>query len=86
MYPFFCDGLTIRRLYIQTSEKKNRVFSTLTDATYFPYCKGLIKIVDCHHTVRTDDRANFRGTYTTIEEITEKESVYIKHKRYPADQ
>jgi hypothetical protein len=79
-------GLTFRRLNIEVNKEKNRVFSTLADATYFPNCKGLIRIEDCHHTGQTDDWANFRGTYTIIEKITGEASVYAKHKSTSAEQ
>jgi len=82
---FFCDGLTFRHLNVAVNEKKGRVFSTLADATYFPNCKGLVKIENCHHTGQTDDWANFRGTYTIITKIPDNESVLVKYKWYTAE-
>ncbi len=77
---FMCDGLYFHNVNVETNAKKNRVFSSLADAFYFPNCKGLVKIENCINTGQTDDWANFRGTYTSIIALVSPNSVEVKMK------
>jgi hypothetical protein len=80
---FMCDGLHFNRVYVQANEAKGRVFSSMADATYFPNCKGLVRIENCTHTGQADDWANFRGTYTTIRNVNDAHAVTVTHKWHP---
>jgi hypothetical protein len=78
---FMCDGLHFNRVNVQTNDAKNRVFSSMADATYFPNCKGLIRIENCMHTGQADDWANFRGTYTNVAKVTAANAIHISNKK-----
>ncbi|MDR3268409.1 MAG: hypothetical protein LBT83_05015 [Tannerella sp.] len=77
---FMCDGLHFNRVNVQPNEEKKRVFSSMADATYFPNCKGLIRIENCMHAGQADDWANFRGTYTKVAKVTTSNSIHISNK------
>jgi hypothetical protein len=82
---FMCDGLHFNRVNVQVNESKGRVFSSMADATYFPNCKGLVRIENCTHSGQADDWANFRGTYTKVEQVTTPHSIHISGKWGRAD-
>lgn len=84
LLAFFCENLSMYNVNVEANDKKGRVFSSQADATYFPNCRGLIKIENCMHTGQTDDWANFRGTYTTIARRTGPEIVEVVYKWSPA--
>lgn len=84
LLAFFCENITMDNVNVEANEKKGRVFSSQADATYFPNCKGLIKIENCKHTGQTDDWANFRGTYTTIVNRTGASTIEVVYKWSPA--
>jgi hypothetical protein len=80
IFSFMCDGLHFNRVNVQVNESKDRVFSSMADATYFPNCKGLVRIENCMHTGQADDWANFRGTYTKVEQVSTPHSIHISGK------
>jgi hypothetical protein len=84
LLAFFCENVTMYNVNIEANEKKSRVFSSQADATYFPNCKGLIKIENCKHTGQTDDWANFRGTYTTVVKKSGASAIEVTYKWSPA--
>jgi hypothetical protein len=77
---FMCDGLHYNRVNVKSNEAKNRVFSSMADATYFPNCKGLVRIENCMHTGQADDWANFRGTYTDVTKVSAANAIYLSYK------
>jgi hypothetical protein len=84
LLAFFCENVSMDKVNVEANEKKNRVFSSQADATYFPNCKGLVRVENCKHTGQTDDWANFRGTYTTIVKKTGPSSIDVTYKWSPA--
>lgn len=80
IYSFMCDGLHFNRVNVQVNESKGRVFSSMADATYFPNCKGLVRIENCIHSGQADDWANFRGTYTKVERVSAPRTIHISGK------
>jgi hypothetical protein len=85
LLAFFCENITMLNVNVEANLAKDRVFSSQADATYFPNCRGLIRIENCTHTGQTDDWANFRGTYTTIKKISGPENVEVAYKWAPAN-
>ena len=81
---FFCENVSMNNVNVEANLKKGRVFSSQADATYFPNCRGLIKIENCYHTGQTDDWANFRGTYTTIVNKPGTSTIEVTYKWSPA--
>ena len=77
---FMCDGLHFNKVNVEANEAKNRVFSSMADATYFPNCKGVVRIENCKHTGQADDWANFRGTYTQVTKVENENSIAISYK------
>ncbi|MDR3140577.1 MAG: hypothetical protein LBU37_02435, partial [Tannerellaceae bacterium] len=80
IFSFMCDGIHFNRVNVQVNEAKNRVFSSMADATYFPNCKWLIRIENCMHTGQADDWANFRGTYTKVKKVSATNSIHVSYK------
>lgn len=81
---FFCENVSMNNVNVEANVKKGRVFSSQADATYWPNCRGLIKIENCMHTGQTDDWANFRGTYTTILKKPGANTIEVTYKWSPA--
>jgi hypothetical protein len=84
LLAFFCENISMYNVNVEANVKKGRVFSSQADATYFPNCRGLIKIENCKHTGQTDDWANFRGTYTTIVNKSGTSTIEVTYKWSPA--
>lgn len=84
LLAFFCENISMFKVNVEANVKKRRVFSSQADATYFPNCRGLIKIENCKHTGQTDDWANFRGTYTAIVKRSGGSTIEVSYKWSPA--
>lgn len=80
IFSFMCDDLHFNRVNVIPNESKGRIFSSMADATYFPNCKGLVKIENCMHAGMADDWANFRGTYTHVQKTVDANTVQITCK------
>jgi hypothetical protein len=84
-----CENITMDNASTKMNGKKNRVFSTIADASHFTNCRGLIRVVNCAHTGNGDDFINVQGTYTKVESINDESSIITtrdpRHNR-PGDE
>lgn len=80
IFAMMCNGLYLNRVNVEANQAKGRVFSSMADATYFPNCRGVVRIENCKHTGQTDDWANFRGTYTSVSGVNSPNSINVKYK------
>ncbi|WP_438939864.1 hypothetical protein [Chitinophaga hostae] len=78
-----CEDITLKQVNIIANEKKNRVFSTVADATHFNGCKGRIVIDSCTVTGAGDDFVNIHGMYAPVVKVLGDHEVLLKkHNRY----
>ena len=78
---FMCEDLTLLNTSVEINKTKNRVFSSMADASYFTNCKGLVTLNNCHHSGHADDWANFRGTYGVIDSVPTDSSLLVSHNK-----
>lgn len=78
---FMCENLTLLNTSVEINKSKNRVFSSMADASYFTNCKGLVTLDNCHHSGHADDWANFRGTYGVIDKVPTANSLLVSHNK-----
>ncbi|MGN7820622.1 hypothetical protein ACTJJB_10850 [Chitinophaga sp. 22536] len=78
-----CEDITLKQVNIIANEKKNRVFSTVADATHFSGCKGRIVIDGCTVTGAGDDFVNIHSMYAPVVEVlSDHEVLLAQHDRY----
>ncbi|MBS0028178.1 right-handed parallel beta-helix repeat-containing protein [Chitinophaga sp. 22321] len=78
-----CEDITLKQVNIKANKEKNRVFSTLADATHFSGCKGRIVIDSCEVTGAGDDFVNIHGMYAPVVKVLGDHEVLLKkHNRY----
>lgn len=75
VYGSRSENITMDNVSMKINEKKDRVFSTIADASHFANCKGLIKVVNCAHTGQGDDFINVHGAYTKVASINDEYSI-----------
>lgn len=78
---FMCEDLTLLNTSVEINKSKNRVFSSMADASYFTNCRGLVTLDNCHHSGHADDWANFRGTYGVIDNVVADSSLLVSHNK-----
>ncbi|WP_438940071.1 right-handed parallel beta-helix repeat-containing protein [Chitinophaga hostae] len=72
-----CEDITLKQVNIIANEKKNRVFSTVADATHFNGCKGRIVIDSCTVTGAGDDFVNIHGMYAPVVKVLSDHEVLL---------
>ncbi|MBS0028221.1 right-handed parallel beta-helix repeat-containing protein [Chitinophaga sp. 22321] len=72
-----CEDITLKQVNIIANEKKNRVFSTVADATHFNGCKGRIVIDSCKVTGAGDDFINIHGMYAPVVKVLSDHEVLL---------
>ncbi|WP_438940070.1 hypothetical protein [Chitinophaga hostae] len=78
-----CEDITLKQVNIIANVKKNRVFSTLADATHFGGCKGRIVIDSCTVTGAGDDFVNIHGAYAPVVKVlNDHEALLPQHDTY----
>lgn len=78
-----CEDITLKQVNIIANEEKNRVFSTLADATHFGGCKGRIVIDSCTVTGAGDDFVNIHGAYAPVVKVLSDHEVLLpQHDTY----
>jgi hypothetical protein len=78
-----CEDIILKHVNIIANKKKNRVFSTLADATHFSGCKGRIVIDSCTATGAGDDFVNIHGMYAPVVKVLSDHEVLVaQHDRY----
>lgn len=75
------ENITMKNASLMVNEAKDRVFSSVADASHFSSCKGLIKIENCAHTGQGDDFINVHGRSILISRIVNNKTIEIKNKR-----
>jgi hypothetical protein len=71
------ENISLDNVNITINQKKNRVFSTIADATHFVNCKGYLRIINCEHTGQGDDFINIHGAYSAVSQIISTNSVIV---------
>jgi hypothetical protein len=74
---FKSEDITLKQVNIIANEKKNRVFSTIADATHFNGCKGRIVIDSCTVTGAGDDFINIHGMYAPVAKVLSDHEVLL---------
>lgn len=74
---FKSEDITLKQVNIVANEKKNRVFSTVADATHFNGCKGRIVIDGCTVTGAGDDFINIHGMYAQVAKVLNDHEVLL---------
>ena len=74
---FKSEDITLKQVNIIANEKKNRVFSTIADATHFNGCKGRIVIDSCTVTGAGDDFVNIHGMYAPVVKVLSDHEVLL---------
>ena len=72
-----CEDITLKQVNIKANKEKNRVFSTLADATHFSGCKGRIVIDSCEVTGAGDDFVNIHGMYAPVVKVLSDHEVLL---------
>ncbi|MFA7493878.1 MAG: right-handed parallel beta-helix repeat-containing protein [Proteiniphilum sp.] len=71
------ENIYLKNVNIITNNKKNRIFSTVADATHFNGCKGEIVIDNCEFSGAGDDCTNVHGMYSQVIELADENSVIV---------
>ena len=74
------ENITMDNASMKANTDKDRVFSTVADASHFTNCKGKIKVINCAHTGQGDDFINVRGTNSKILKIVNEYTVDVTNK------
>ena len=77
VYGYRCENITLHRVSTTPRTEKERVFSTVADASHFTCCRGRILIDGCAHAGQGDDFMNVRGTYSRIESFKDRRTALI---------
>lgn len=76
------ENITMDNASMTIHPDKDRVFSTIADASHFTNCKGLIKVLNCAHTGQGDDFINVRGTNAQISRIVDDRTMEVSTRAH----
>lgn len=74
------ENITMDNASMKINHDKDRVFSTIADASHFTNCKGIIKVLNCAHTGQGDDFINIRGTNSQILHIIDNRTIEVSNR------
>lgn len=72
------ENITMDNASMVVNDSKGRVFSSVSDASHFINCKGVIKIENCAHTGQGDDFINVHGRDVAIQKIVDEKTIEVK--------
>lgn len=73
------ENIELNKVTVTPSPDKNRILSTIADATHFCNCSGYIRMIDCIFENQKDDATNIHGIYAAIAKIESPRTIIVKY-------